>query len=271
MYARNLLFFLLLCLSTNLFAQDELAYSYITDKRYRVVHELDGEVFVPAGYQEALADPDPVSAGEILVKFFKNKVVINGLESITDDFFIVNRYPDRKVGFVYELMDSRNKTAKLKVVMDEQNYVMLLYFNSKKWGEHTFYLAEKTANDVAEDKKYYTSNGQYFVRSFSNLLDKKIVPYQVVKDHTASVNKELIEKDAKIFFEFKEKEVKTKWGNYTLKNAKTAEFKLKDDSTVKSRIAIDLKGKLKQMYIYLNYKKEIAFIEVGKQRFYLMP
>ncbi len=251
-------------------AQKNMEFSYITDKKYRVIHEFNDQVFVPAAYQLEIEEPDPIKAGKVVIRFSKNQVIFEGSKELPEPFYISNKYKS-KVGFVFELMDKRNRPAKLKAVLDQDNYVFLFYFYSKKWGEHSYYLAEKSAYDLAEDKSYFTTRSKYFIRTYSNLVGKKITPYTYVADLSNGGEQEKIRKDDNFYFDFKENELVTHHGSFEIKNAKTFEYKVKENPAIKARIDLDLKGKIKKAYVYVNFKKEVEFIDIGNERYFLMP
>lgn len=273
---RIILFLICFCslfctLSQHSLAQKNMEYSYISDKKYRTVHEFKDQVFVPAAYQLKLEEPNKINAGKVVIRFSNNQVIFEGSKELPEPFFISNKYQDRKVGFVFELMDKRNRPAKLKAVLDKDNYVFLFYFYSKKWGEHSYYLAEKSAYELAEDKSYFTSRSKYFIRSYSNLVNKKITPYTYVADLEGGGDQEKIRKDDNFFFEFQEKQLVTHKGTFEIKNAKTFEYQLKENPAIKARIELDLKGKIKKAFIYINFKKEVEFIDIGNERYFLLP
>ena len=101
-----------------------------------------------------------------------------GIEELEErSFNIISKHRER-VGFIYELLDDKGQEARLKVVVDQNKYVNLLYFNSKKYGEHTFFLAEKSDAKLAQQKSHFTPKTQYFVRGYAHLIGRDIFPFQ---------------------------------------------------------------------------------------------
>lgn len=248
--------------------EKEYKHTYITDKRYSVIYELEEEQFFPAGYQLEQSTPEDVAAGQIIVSIYSQKIWIQGIEDI-GTFHIISKKAD-KVGFVYELMDENNTPARFKVVTDQNRYVNLLYLYSKTLGEHTFFLAEKEETEVAADNNYYTSQEQFFVRSFRNLINKTIKPYAMMTSIVESNETTKIEQSQNINFEFTDKNITTPEGTYTIKEANTYEYKLTGYPGVRSMIEVSLKGKRDKLYIFLNFKQQIEIIEMGEFRYFLM-
>lgn len=249
----------------------ELAYSYMSDKRYNVIHELNGQVFIPAKYQESQDRPVGVSPGAMRIKLTNSRVTIEGIDNLSGTFQVLTKQ-EGKVGYVYDLLDGNGKEARLKVVVDQDSYVNLLYFNSKTLGEHTFFLAEKSAEELSADKNYFTAKDKYFIRSYSNLVKKEIFPYKVIENMEIDHEKERLYPDDNVYFKFSEDKIETTWGTFPVKKAETFAFRLAGHPGVKSMIAVSLKKKKpNKMNIYLNFKQQVEVIEIGKKRYYLHP
>ena len=244
------------------------SYTYISDKRYNVIHELEDEQFFPAGYQLEQSTPEEIAPGQITVSLYSQKVWVQGVEGL-ETFHVVSKQADR-VGFVYELMDKDGGPARFKVVTDQNRYVNLLYLYSKTLGEHTFFLAEKDESELAADKSYYTAQEQFFVRSFRNLVDKTIKPYSMMTSMMQSSQPAKIEQAQNVNFEFSEESITTPQGTYSIKEANTFEYKLAGFPGVRSMIEVTLKGTKEKMFIFLNYKQQIEVIEIGETRYFLM-
>lgn len=256
----------------NAFAQEkekEAQFTMASVKRYNVIHELNGQEFIPAGYQVEQGDISKIKAGEIKIKLLENKVIIAGVENL-GAFTIASKFPDR-VGYIYELMDMNNKPARFKVVVDQDKYVQLLYFYSKTLGEHTFFLAEQEEAELEADKTYFTLKSTNFVRVYSNLIDKKIIPYSTQKSNMIGNEPEKISRGQNIFFEFHEKDVVTPVGTFEIKKASTFAFSSNTFPAVKSMIEIETKGKGGKITVYLNFKQQVEFIETDNTLYFLMP
>ncbi len=246
---------------------DVITYTYITDKRYDIIHELAGEKFFPAGYQEGQGQAREIAPGQMAIQLQDQQILIKGVKGL-EGFQVVSKSSNR-IGYIYELMDAKGKPAKLKVVVDQDKYVNLVYFYSKSLGEHTFYMAEKSKEDIAAEQSYFTSKEQYFIRSYQNLLEKEVVPYQAAKAGEGSPKP--IEKSAGIKITFNEENVVTPLGTFPVKKAQTFQYKLKGHPAVRSMIEISLKGKMKKMMVYINFKQQIEVIEFGDTRYFLRP
>ncbi|OWY19031.1 hypothetical protein C7N43_23415 [Sphingobacteriales bacterium UPWRP_1] len=250
-------------------AEASATYTFVSDRRYNVIHELDGEEFIPAQYQAGQGDIKNLKPGQMMIDILPSTIQINGAEGL-GNFQILSKYPDR-VGYIYELMDEKGQTARLKVVVDQDNYVDLIYLFSKANGEHTFYLAQKKDSELAAEKNYFTGKNQYFIRSYGNLVEKTIFPYSVVENATAGDQPVRIKQADNISIVFNEKTVSTPKGTFDIKEANTFAYNLEGFPAVKSMIEIALKGKPGKMYVFLNFKQQIEFIEVANTRYFLMP
>ncbi len=244
-------------------------YTYDREQRYSVIHELNGEIFVPGGVQEGNGKVQYIEAGDVVIKLNKGSVNIVGISEEWNSFELVQKRQDVKLGYVYELMDQKARPAVLKIVLDEDKFVQLLYFQSKAIGEYTFYLPQRTAEEESEDEAYYTFMGEYFYRDYSNLVDKKIVPYKMIKNVDQTNIPERIPKSKNYFFEFKDDQVTTPLGTFPIKRAKTFAYRLPGHDTVRFMIEVELKDKIKYLYIFLDYKSEIYFMEIDNARFFL--
>lgn len=257
---------LIFCLEALAQPVDRLVYSFVSEKRYSLIQELDGEVFVPAEYQKAREDVTKVRVGQMKVTIYPQKIAIKGVKELGDGtFHVLSKSPNR-VGYVYELMDQSGQAARFKVVTDQHKYVNLLYFYSKKLGEHTFFLAEKDEKEVAEEQSFYTIKHQFFVRSYRNLIEKTVQPYEMA---VKGGNKQKIKKGQNMSFAFEKESVTLPQGTFKLKGAKTFAYKLPGHPSVRSMIELKLKGKVKKAAIYLNFKQQIELIEVGNTRYFL--
>lgn len=245
-------------------------YTYNNERRYNIIHEIDGSLFVPSHYQIKQDEPKLVSAGSILIRIEREDIFFQGLDAPNGQMRIVNKYPD-KVGFIYELMDMDGNPARLKIVLDQDKYVSLLYFFSRTLGEHTFYLAQKTEDEVATEQNHFTPKNRFFVRDYRNLLDKKVYPYMIIKDIEATDIPERVSPTENLFIEFKEYTINTPQGSYTLKGAKTYARSVPNNRAIASVIELDIKGKPNRIFVYLNFKQEVEFIDVDKTRYILMP
>lgn len=272
-----LLFFALalpnLFAQTNAFAQQEgtqvESFTYVSDRRYNVIHELDGEMFVPSQYQIGQGEIKGLNLGQVILNILPAKVMISGVESL-GEFQILSKYPDR-VGFIYELMDLKGQSARLKVVVNQEKYVDLLYFFSKTAGEHTFYLALKKDTELAAEKTYFTGKNQYFVRAYSNLIDKTFYPYSIIEDATKTDQASRVKQSDNLTIAFTDKTVTTPKGTFEIKDANTYAYNLQGFPGVKSMIEINLKGKAGKMMVFLNFKQQIELIELANTRYFLMP
>ena len=281
---RTITFILFMCcyLSVPVLAQEpgslpgngeegEMSYTYISECKYNVIHEIDGKVFVPAAHQFRQGTIQPIKTpGDMLVTVKKSSIVVEGAEGL-GRYNIVSKRPD-KVGYVYELIDKQGQPARFKIVVDADKYVVLLYFYSKPLGEeHTFFLAEKNASQLERERNHYTPKDKYFIRSYDNLIEKTIVPYFKLRSDAGTNQPRRIEMEEHISFMFNEHTVATPEGTFNIKKANTHEYRLNGYKSVASMIEVQLKGRIPVLNVFLNFKQQIEIIEINGTRYFMMP
>lgn len=244
-------------------------YTYNSERRYTVIHELDGEQFVPAQYQLGTNDIAPLYPGDVNITIGAHTIRFEGVKDL-DELQILSKFSDR-VGFIYELMDKKGQPARLKVVLDQDKYVNLLYFFSKALGEHTFLLAQKSEQDRALELNYFTPKNELFVRGYQNLLEVTIHPYSMQRDITSGEKPTVLKTSDNIAFGFQETSVTTPQGNFAVKKANTYAYALDGFPSVSSVVEVQTTSKSGSILLFLNYKQQIEFIEIGKSRYFLMP
>ncbi len=249
--------------------EKELRYSFISENRYETIHELDNQHFIPEKYQLGQKEIVPIEAGEMVISILNGMIVIRGVEGLAT--FHITQKTKERVGYVYELMSKEGKVARFKVVLNQDEYITLLYFYSRALGEHTFFLAEKEDGAIAAEQRFFTPKSQIFVRFYANLLEKEIKPYSVVKDMEVSNQPERVLVESPLSLSFNEYTCNTPQGSFSIKEAKTYEYRSREFPSVRSRIELFVKEKPKRVYIYLSFKQEIECIEIGNTRYFLMP
>ena len=244
-------------------------YTYAAERRYNVIHELNGEEFIPGQYQPNQNDVLALAPGDVIVRIMPQKIMIQGIPNLSS-FQILSKAVDR-VGFVYEMMDNKGQPARFKVVLDQDKYVNLLYLYSKTLGEHTFYLLEKTKEERAAELNYFTPKNDLFIRAYQNLLEKTIHPYSMVEDYTLDTRPVNFKVSDNIGLTFGEFSIGTPRGTFDIKKANTYAYNMDDFPSVRSCIEIQTKGKPGKVLIFLNFKQQIEFIQVENTRYFLAP
>lgn len=246
-------------------------YTYTTDRRYNVIQELDWEEFYPAEYQEGADEKQAVKAGQMRIQVQGGTLQIDGVSALAPGKYQIVSKTEGKIGFVYELMDRKNQPARFKVVIDQDKYVNLLYFYAKNLGEHTFYLAEKSDEEVSGDNSYFTPKSMYFVRSLGNLVDKELHPYAMIKDVTLSDRLTPIKQTDHITIRCTDTAISMPEGTFDIKEAKSYMYNLEGYPSVRSMVEVKLKSKPGKMVIFLNFKQQIEFIQINDTRYFLKP
>ena len=103
------------------------------------------------------------------------------------------------------------------------------------------------------------------------MLDKEIKPYSIVKDATIDPTPMPIERSQNFSIKFEEEQISSPQGTFRLKKAQTFTYSLEDFPSVRSMIDVVIKGKPNHIYIFLNFKQQIEFIEIDNTRYFLLP
>lgn len=246
-------------------------YTYNTDRRYNVIQEIDWEEFFPAEYQEGTGEKVPVKAGQMRLQVQGGTLQIDGVDPLAPGKYQIVSKTEGKVGFVYELMDRKNQPARFKVVIDQDKYVNLLYFYSKTMGEYTFYLAEKSDEELSGENSYFTPKNLYFVRSMGNLVDKELRPYAMIKDVTLSDRLTPIKQTDHIVIRCTDTSISMPEGTFDIKEANSYVYNLEGYPSVRSMMEVKLKSKPGKIVIFLNFKQQIEFIQINDTRYFLKP
>ena len=246
-------------------------YTYNTDRRYNVIQEIDWEEFYPAEYQEGTGEKVPLKAGQMRLQVQGGTLQIDGVDPLAPGKYQIVSKTEGKIGFVYELMDRKNQPARFKVVIDQDKYVNLLYFYSKTMGEYTFYLAEKSEEELSGENSYFTPKNLYFVRSMGNLVDKELRPYAMIKDVTLSDRLTPIKQTDHIVIRCTDTSISMPEGTFDIKEANSYVYNLEGYPSVRSMMEVKLKSKPGKIVIFLNFKQQIEFIQINDTRYFLKP
>lgn len=196
---------------------------------------------------------------------------IDGVPALAPGKYQIVSKTEGKIGFVYELMDRKNQPARFKVVIDQDKYVNLLYFYSKTMGEYTFYLAEKSEEELSGENSYFTPKNLYFVRSMGNLVDKELRPYAMIKDVTLSDRLTPIKQTDHIVIRCTDTSISMPEGTFDIKEANSYVYNLEGYPSVRSMMEVKLKSKPGKIVIFLNFKQQIEFIQINDTRYFLKP
>ena len=247
-----------------------LSYTYTNDRRYHAIQEMIGEEFIPAEYQLGQAQNQDLTAGKVRIVVQPQQIIVQGIDALQPGIFQILTKSSEKVGFIYEMMDMNGKPARFKVVTDQNGYVSLLYLYSKTLGEHTFYLAEKTDAQLAVEQSFFTAKSKYFIRTYGMLVDKEIHPYTMIKDMSVDNTPLVLKSSDNVTIKFTETAVSLPTGTFEVKQASTYVYALDGFPSVRSMVEIKTKGR-EEIYVFLNFKQEIEFIQHRNTRYFLMP
>jgi len=258
-------------------AQDEPArknFTYVEDKRFMSIHDLNNYTFVPN--EEEIPDwgKESIQEGKVQIHITQSNVFFKGIPDI-ESYNIISKNPS-KTGYDLELMDARNpgRMAVLKVVTDDDLYAHLIYIYSKDFGELTYMLPLKPQAVLEREREFYTQKTDVIVRSYASLVGTEIIPFEWVEEYKKAYNKAKLSSMDNIKIQFEDEKIIYNKGeqvkDYTIKKAKTSEFKNKAQPHLTYLVEIQVEEVNQDFKIYLNKYNLIEVIEIRGSHFFLM-
>jgi len=230
---KNLLITILVVLSQFAAANSGFEdYTYQKDRPFNDIRQLQGQTFVPQAYSESSHGKTQVEAGKVKIHIGNSMVHIEGVTSLGS--FNIVAATSTRVGYEFKIMDSRGyNSSKMKVVLDRNNFVELVYLYSRKYGEFTFFLPNKTQKDLERERAYFSNKKSTLIESEDDLKDLSLVPYkQVINIHNPSAVTEKISMKKGVSFKVGTKYVTIKSEgsekSYKLKKSKVELVSLKN-------------------------------------------
>ncbi len=264
-------FFLAATFLTNAMAAGWNDYTYQREKRFEKVEQVIGQTFVPQEYAAGYGNHTEVEAGDVKIHFTTNTVKIEGIEGI-GTYTIVAKSKSR-TGYDFKLADSRGyELSELKLLLDRDKYVAGIYFYSRKSGELSFTLPEKTQSQLQKERNYFTAKTANKVSVFNDLMGKNIMPAKYLTNTEQAVMESISIND-KFGFKFNEGKVSISSlrgsKTYNVKRSKQTKYQGKDPK-VKNVLQVKLTDTKQPMKLYLNEQHQIEYIELNNTKYFLM-
>ncbi len=269
---------LLFCFSTITMANSESDYTYQKDRKFSHINQLNGQVFIPQEVEEGRSERKKVAPGAVKVSIAPEMVFFEGIEGLgAMNIVAKNNTP---LGFEFRLVDRRGvEFPKFKVILDKHNFVQLIYFHSKKYGEYTFFLPKKTKAQLQKEANYFTRQDDFTVKVYNDLVGKAITPYTRINNVNNKFDvEEKIPMVEAFNIKFKEDKVVFNMGKsatvYDIKKVKinTVEEKIegKPYPLVYDLVEIRMKEKGKKMVLKLSEDREPLNITFSNAHYFLM-
>lgn len=237
--------------------------------------QLNRRTFIPAEHEEGRGWRRNLEIGEV-------KIVLNGtqlkFEGVKDlPTFNILAQTITSTGFDFKLTDGRGTVFSKMKIVTENGFVKLIYLTSRKYGDHTFYLAEKTNSDLAREKAFYTHHnfGKFsFYRELKDVIVKPYLvnnnvnsPYEINKVVPISQNFSIAFSDKSVTF-FENNQARA---TYEVKRVKRKETRLKDNTGVKSVMELILKTKEpRKIKLFFDKEHFLQCIQINEVRYSLM-
>ncbi len=265
---KRLLFILILLFSVSALYSQNSEYTYKSFSKINDLDEVSGRIFVPALYERGYAGAEELDPGEVVIRINQKSVNFEGVYDMS--YFNIIQITPSKVGYNIELMDIDGERAKIKLVLDAYNYVDLLYFNSKYYGEHTFFLEQRPKAVLKKERLYYTLKAEKQIEDYASLIGDTIVPYYKLdlddkKNTPCSINRK---ESMKIVFE--DGEIFLGEESYSVKKVKKEPRIANYLPGIRKVFRIQFKNK-QEAFLYLDKRNEMAYFEMAEERFYLKP
>ncbi len=249
-------------------------YTYQKDRPFNDIRQLQGQTFVPQTYTAGTFGKTDVKAGQVKIHIGNSMVHIEGVPSLGS--FNIIAATSTRLGYEFKLMDGRGySSSKMKVVLDQHNFVELVYLYSKKYGEFTFFLPSKTQKDLEEERAYFSAKKSTLIEGESDFEDLSLVPYKrIIDTNNPSAVSEKISMKKGVSFKIGTKYVtiksENKTKNYKLKRKKVSLASLKSRPDITEVLEIKTRGRKNNIKMFLNEKNEIEFFDFNNTRYMLM-
>ena len=251
-------------------------YTYQSDKSFNNIQKLVGKTFIPNAYTVGVGIKEHVEPGAVKIHIGNDFIAMDGVE----DLYYFNIVDKKKtnVGFEFRLAGMRGSDfSKFKVVTDGANHVQLLYFSSRKHGEHTFHLPKKSNEQIAKENQYFTPKNRTLITSYDALQNQFIIPNRKIentKNPLAVAEAISMKRGFEMKFGAKTMTINSKATSeqftYTVKKVKTEEVCCeKTYGGAVKMMKVRVKNKAKNIKVYLNAVNQIEYIDIKNTRYFL--
>ncbi len=268
-----------LCLGNILSIEDSLEaeidsnlYSLRHDIRIFSLADVIGRTIIPAEYEEGYTGPMPLTPGEKTVTISASRIAFSGMEDFPGmESFNVLSKTKAKHGFNFELMSKAGKTARLKIVLDPGKYLMLLYFNSEEFGEHTFFTGNKSKERLQMEGENFTYVDYKKIEAYSDLVGDTLKPYAWYDVGKDPFLLSYLSPEDSILFAFDEGTLTTNEEVREIKKIKQGEpGKVRVSAPVEIYELSFRKG-ADVLRLHINKRREVAAIEYKWTAYILIP
>jgi len=274
--------YLLICLFilniqgiSTIYAQlNEIEYTYVSENEFLDIKELENFTFIPNKVDIEKTVPISIKSKNLRIHIAESKVHFAGLDALESYPIVSKNYSSTGFDYMINLGKLEFEPAYLKVVIDDDHHVHLIYLYSDHYGTFTFYLPYKTDNAYKIDAKYYTTKNQIVAKEYDSLLNQKIFPYHVARDGQV-YNKQKIKRQSHLSFYFDEDRFSftTKKGSTYNEIRKQRKYKVKIPNMPRITHCIELAAEsgYHDCLIYVDKYDRISIIEYKENLYFLLP
>ncbi len=248
---------------------EELQYTMKQDVRIWSVQDIGGRLIVPEKYERGYSGPMEIDPGDMVIRLNSYEVNFWGIEEL--NYFTILSTTKSKVGYVMELMNPRGQTAKMKAVLDEDNYLSLLYFNSKNFGEHTFFLASKNSKQLRAEAAAFTGADFKKIKKAEDLFNEDIRPYAFFNAGEDPAQPNFLSAKDSVSFSFSNDTLITNQHIRQVKKVKTAKSGSIDKPGIQQIYQFVFKKGGDPLLVYVDRYGRLALLEYERQYYMLRP
>jgi hypothetical protein len=163
-------------------AQTKLYYSYINDRRFTDITDLQGYLFHPGSFEIRGQTRQEFQAGSYSFVISGNNLYVAGDQ--IKGVYSVNSIKPAEYGYILTLMNARDPTLQghLKVILTDRKYVDALVFKrSSKDKEMIFLLNDPPQNLSKREAAYFTDLREFVIENTDSLWGKSIKPFLLIE------------------------------------------------------------------------------------------
>lgn len=275
MLLRYIIICLLTLIYTSLAAQlDELPYTYVSENEFLDIRDLNNFTFAPNKVDIKRTVPISLKSKQLRIHITEHKVHFSGLKDLSTYPIISKSYSSTGFDFMINMGELSFEPAYLKVVIDDDYHVHLIYLHSDYLGTHTFYLPHKSDDRYKKDISYFTSKGSISLSDYDALMDTEIKPYYMSSERQV-YNKTRINRHSDIAFYFDQDRFSFTHRDQTDYNElkKVRKYKVKIPNMPRITHCIELVAESGDYsaQVYIDNLEHISVIEYRGDLYFLLP
>jgi len=253
---------------------DEIKYTYVSENQFLDIKELENFTFIPNKVDIKKSIPVSIKSKNLRIHIAENKIHFAGISDLDSYSIISKSYSSTGFDYMLNLGNLEFEPAYLKVVIDDDHHVHLIYLYSDEHGSFTFYLPYKSDDIFKKDEDHFTTKSQIKIKDYDSILDRRIYPYHFAKDGQV-YNKQKIKRHAHLSFYFD----KDRFAFSTQKEStfneirKDRKYKVKIPNMPRITHCIELTAEsgYKDCHIYIDKYERISVIEYEGNLYFLLP